>query len=303
MAAIKTILTCAVTGAGAYTERMQAVPITPADIARECISAAGAGAAVCHIHVRDLATGGTSMELDYYREVVERIRESEQDLVINLTTGVGARYVPSDNDPLQGGAGSTLTTPTIRVQHVVELRPEICSLDIATMNFGGHAVINTPTHLAEMAIAARAAGAKPELEVFDVGQIDLAKRMIADGVIDEPPFFQICLGVIGGAPSTPEALFALRSFLPPNAHWGGFGISAASFPMVAQCVLLGGHVRVGLEDNLYMERGKLAPGNAALVEKAGQIVRLLGGELASPTEARDILGLVNRTEPARAVFN
>jgi uncharacterized protein (DUF849 family) len=302
MATSKTIITCAVTGAGAYTERMKAVPVTPAQIAAECLAAAGAGAAVCHIHVRDLETGGTSMELAHYREVVRLIRESGSDLVLNLTTGVGARYIPSREDPLIGGPGSTLTSPEIRVQHVVELKPEIFSLDIATMNFGGHAVLNTPDHLRVMAVAGRAVGAKPELEVFDVGQIDLARRLIAEGVIDSPPFFQICLGVVGGAPATSQALFALRQFLPEDAHWGGFGLSAACFPMVAQCVLLGGHVRVGLEDNLYLSQGVLAPGNAALVERAVTIVELLGGQIASPAEARAILGLTQTKERASVVL-
>lgn len=289
----KTIITCAVTGGGAYTDKMKAVPVTPAQIADECLAAADAGAAVCHIHVRDIHTGAASMDLDHYQEVVERLRASKTDLVINLTTGMGARYIPSPEDPLKPAPGSTLTTPEIRVQHVLDLKPDICSLDIGTMNFGAHAVLNTPTHLARMATLVREAGAKPELEVFDIGHIDQARRMIANGLIDAPPFFQICLGVAGGAPATAETMLAMKSQLPPDAHWGGFGISAASFPMVAQCVLLNGHVRVGLEDNLYLERGRLAPGNAALVERAVSIVELLGGDVASPDEARAILGLTN----------
>jgi uncharacterized protein (DUF849 family) len=299
----KTIITCAVTGGGAYTDKMKAVPVTPRQIADECLAAANAGAAVCHIHVRDIHTGAASMERAYYHEVVERIRASKTDLVINLTTGMGARYIPTPDAPLEPAPGSTLTTPEIRVQHVLDLKPDICSLDIGTMNFGAHAVLNTPTHVSRMATLVREAGVKPELEVFDIGHIDQARRMIADGLIDAPPFFQICLGVAGGAPATAETMMAMKSQLPPGAHWGGFGISAASFPMVAQCVLLGGHVRVGLEDNLYLERGKLAPGNAALVERAVSIVELLGGAVASPAEARDILGLNTQTkEQAGVVF-
>ncbi|MDB5457452.1 MAG: 3-keto-5-aminohexanoate cleavage protein [Caulobacter sp.] len=299
----KTIITCAVTGGGAYTDKMKAVPVTPEQIADECFAAARAGAAVCHIHVRDIHTGAASMERAYYREVVERIRAGKTDLVINLTTGMGARYIPSPDAPLEPAPGSTLTTPEIRVQHVLDLKPEICSLDIGTMNFGAHAVLNTPTHVSRMATLVREAGVKPELEVFDIGHIDQARRMIANGLIDGPPFFQICLGVAGGAPATAETMLAMKSQLPADAHWGGFGISAASFPMVAQCVLLGGHVRVGLEDNLYLARGELAPGNAALVERAVDIVHLLGGEVASPAEARDILGLNTQTkEQAGVVF-
>lgn len=296
----KTILTCAVTGAGAYTERTRNVPVTPARIADECVSAARAGAAVCHIHVRD-PSGAPSMELSYYREVVERIRASDTDLVINLTTGAGARYIPSEEDPLKPAAGSTLTSPEARVRHIVELQPEICSLDIGTMNFGKHAVLNTPTHVAAMARAAQAVGTKPELEVFDVGQIEAARLMVEEGIIAAPPFFQICLGVAGGAPATPQAMMSLLSFMPKGAHWGGFGIAAASLPMVAQCVLLGGHVRVGLEDNIYQSRGVLAPNNAVLVEQAVNIVHQLGGSLASPAEAREILGLTAYQGAARAL--
>ena len=301
MAGHKTIITCAVTGAGAYTDKMKAVPVTPVQIADECISAAAAGAAICHIHVRDLDHGGTSMDLDLYREVVGLLRARGTDLVLNLTTGAGARYIPSVEDPLKPGPGSTLATPEVRVRHVVELRPEICSLDIATMNFGAHSILNTPTHLREMGAAIRAAGVKPELEVFDIGHIDLAKKLIAEGVLDEPPFFQICLGVPGGSPATPEALLALKQFLPKNAVWGGFGVGASSFPMVAQCVLAGGHARVGLEDNLYMSRGVLASGNAQLVERAVHIVELLGGAIASPSEARQMLGLSNAAEVSDVV--
>ena len=297
----KTIITCAVTGAGAYTERMRNVPVTPEQIADECIAAANAGAAACHIHVRDPATGAPSMDLLHYREVVERIRDSGVDMVINLTTGIGARYIPSPEDPLKPAEGSNLAQPETRVEHVLDLRPEICSLDVGTMNFGRHAVINTPDHLARMATLVRRVGAKPEIEVFDVGQILHGVRMVEEGLIDAPPFFQICLGVAGGAPATAEAMFALKQFLPKDAHWGGFGLSAACFPMVAQCLLLGGHVRVGLEDNLYLSRGELAPGNASLVEKAVGIIRSLGGDIASPSEAREILGLNNAKGAAVAL--
>ncbi|MBW7835738.1 MAG: 3-keto-5-aminohexanoate cleavage protein [Sphingomonadales bacterium] len=286
----KTILTCAVTGAGAYSERTRHVPVTPAQIADECLSSARAGAAVCHIHVRE-PSGAPSMDVGYYREVVERIRASDTDLVINLTTGAGARFIPAEDDPQKPAPGSTLTTPEIRVRHVVELRPEICSLDIGTMNFGKHAVLNTPAHVTAMALQVQAVGTKPELEVFDIGHIDLARRMIDSGVISGTPFFQICLGVAGGAPATPQALLSLLQFLPTGALWGGFGISAGSLPMVAQCVLLGGHVRVGLEDNLYLRRGELAPSNAVLVEQAVNVIDALGGSPASPAEARQILGL------------
>lgn len=291
MASAKTILTCAVTGSGALNERSGAVPITPEQIAQHSIDAAKAGAAVVHVHVRDPKTGAPSMDLDLYRETVERIRDSGVDVVINLTTGVGARYIPSEEDPLKPAKGSSLAQPDIRVRHVLALKPEICSLDVATMNFGKHAIINTPDHITRMAQLVRSVGTRPELEVFDLGQIDLSNRLIRDGVIDEPPLFQLCLGVAGGAQATPETMVSMRNFLPQGAHWGGFGIAAQSFPMVAQAVLLGGHVRVGLEDNLYLSRGKLAPNNAVLVERAVSLVEQLGGSIATAAEAREILGL------------
>lgn len=286
-----TILTCAVTGAGAITPRSAAVPISPQQIASECIAAARAGAAAVHIHVRDPHTGAPSMDVRYYREVVERIRDSGVDVILNLTSGVGARFIPDPDDPLKPAPGSTLTTPERRVEHIVELRPEICSLDMGTMNFGRHAVINTPEHIARMASLVQEAGVRPELEIFGIGDLEVAKAMMRSGTIVGEALFQLCLGVAGGAPSTPKVLMMLRELLPEGTHWGAFGIAAGSFPMLAQTVLLGGHVRVGLEDNLYLSRGRLASGNAELVQRAADIVAALDGSLASPAQARAILGL------------
>jgi uncharacterized protein (DUF849 family) len=242
--------------------------------------------------VRDPKTGKGSMEFDLYREVVERIRESGTDVIINLTTGAGARYVPSDNDPNVGGPGSTMATPENRVVHIQKLKPEICSLDIATMNFGDWAFMNLPSHLAKMAKAIREAGVKPELEVFDTGQVRLARKLIDDGTLDgEHPLFQLCLGIPWGAPASTDSMIFMKDLLPKNAMWAGFGISSMEMPMVAQACLLGGHCRVGLEDNLYIERGKFAPNTAALVEKAVAIVRALGEEPATPAQARELLGV------------
>ena len=286
------IITCAVTGGADTVGKHPAIPVTPAEIATAAIEAAKAGAAIAHIHVRDPKTGKPSMELDLYREVVERIRESETDVVINLTTGAGARYIPSDNDPAVGGPGTTMATPDNRVVHIQKLRPEICSLDIATMNFGDWVFMNTPAHLAEMGKAIRAAGVKPELEVFDTGQVRLARKLIADGALDgAAPLFQLCLGIPWGAPASTESMMFMKSLLPENAIWAGFGISSMEMPMVAQACLMGGHCRVGLEDNLYISRGKLAPNNAALVERAVAIIRSLGEEPATPAQAREILGV------------
>jgi uncharacterized protein (DUF849 family) len=287
----KVMISCAVTGSADTPGRNPAVPVTPEQIARSAIDAAAAGAAIVHIHVRDPATTRPSMDASLYREVVDRIRDSGRDVLINLTTGPGARFVPGNDDPQKPGAGTTLKPPRERVRHVIELRPDICSLDMGSMNMGPQVFVNTPSHLELMAGAIRDAGVLPELEVFETGHLLLAKRMIESGHINPPGMFQICLGIAWGQPATPEAMSYMRSLLPQNSPWFAFGISLHEFPMVAQAVLLGGHVRVGLEDNIYLEKGKLAPSNAALVEKAAKIVEILGDVVASPSDARQILGL------------
>jgi uncharacterized protein (DUF849 family) len=287
----KTIITCAVTGNITRPEQHPDLPITPEQIADAAIDAAKAGAAIAHIHVRDPETGAPSMELEHYREVVERIRASDTDLIINLTTGPGGRFMPSDDDPKVAAPGSTLVRPERRVEHVVALRPEICSLDLNTMWFGNAVVINTPRNVTIMAGAIREAGVKPELEVFDSGDIQLAHQLLESGVLPRPPLFQVVLGIRNGFPATPETLLYARSLLPADAQWAAMGTGRMEFPIVAQACLLGGHVRVGLEDNLYLSKGALAPSNAALVERAVTIVELLGRSVASPAEARAILGL------------
>jgi len=287
----KVMIACAVTGSADTPGRNPAVPVTPAQIAASAIDAAKAGAAIVHIHVRDPQTTKPSMDGALYREVVERIRASGTDVLINLTTGPGARFIPGADNPLQPAPGSTLSLPAERVRHVVELKPEICSLDMGSMNMGGQVFVNTPPHLEAMAVAIRDAGVTPELEVFEAGHLMLAKRMIETGHIKPPGLFQICLGISWGQPATPEAVVYMRSLLPPGCVWFAFGISLHQFPLAAQTVLLGGHVRVGLEDNLYLEKGRLAPSNAALVEKAGKIIEILGDQVATPAEARQILKL------------
>ena len=287
----KTVITCALTGSFDTPSKNPAVPVTPEQIATSALDAAKAGAAVVHIHVRDPKTTKPSMELSLYREVVERIRDKNDQVVLNLTTGPGGRFIPDPAEPRRAGEGTTLTTPAARMRHVEELKPPICTLDVATMNFGEHAFLNMPAHLREMADRAKAAGAKPEIEVFDLGHIELAKRLIAEGHLAEPPLFQICLGIPYGAPATPDTLLLMRDQLPKNAAWSAFGISRAEFPMVAVTVAAGGNVRVGLEDNLYLGKGKLAPSNAALVERAATIIELLDAAVATPQEAREIFGL------------
>jgi uncharacterized protein (DUF849 family) len=285
-----TILSCAVTGNITSIKQHPGLPCTPEQIATACIDAARAGAAIVHIHVRH-ADGRPSMELAHYREVVERIRASDVDVVINLTTGPGQRFVPGEDDPKVAAPGTTLMRPEPRVEHVVALRPEMCSLDLNTMYSGSSVVINTPANVRVMANRIRETGTLPELEVFDSGDIHLAHDLIADGTIESPALFQIVLGVKYGASATPATMMYLRSILPEGANWAAFGIGRWEYPMLAQAWLLGGHVRVGLEDNIYIEKNKLAPDNAALVRKAAGIIHELGGKLATAGEAREILRL------------
>ncbi|SMF38845.1 Uncharacterized conserved protein, DUF849 family [Tistlia consotensis] len=293
----RTIVSCAVTGNITTREQHPRLPVTPAEIAQAALEAAEAGAAIAHIHVRHPETGRPSMEIAHYREVYERIRAKNAELIVNLSTGEGGRFVPGEAEPRIAAEGTTLTTPQARVAHVVALRPDICSLDFNTMFSGRSVVINTPRNLSIMAGLIRGAGVKPELEVFDSGDIHLANDFLAEGKLDRPPFFQLVTGVKYGAAATPETLLYLRSLLPADAAWSAFGIGRFEFPMLAQSFLLGGQVRVGLEDNVYLERGVLARDNAQLVEKAVGIVRLLGGEVATAAEARARLGLGPGREP------
>jgi len=285
------ILTCAVTGASQSFKINPAVPITPENIARECLEAASAGAAVVHIHVRNPETGEPSMELDQYREVFERIREKNEDVLINLTTGVGAQFDPGEVEPAIGAETSNFQLPEARVRHIQELRPDICSLDIGTLNFPFTVFINTGDHVEKIAQYAREIGVKPELEVFDLGHVRQAADIVAREKVDQPPLFQLCMGVRWGAPATIDALLAMQRTLPENAVWAAFGVSHHQRPVAAMATLLGGNVRVGLEDNVYLERGVLAPGNAALVEQGVAIINALGQNVASPDRAREIYGI------------
>lgn len=294
------IITCAVTGNITTRAQHPGLPITPKEISEASLEAASAGAAIAHIHVRDPKTGKPSMDLELYREVVERIRERNPTLILNLTTGLGGRYIPSDDNPAVAAPGTTLTTPERRVAHVAALRPEICTLDLNTMNSGGDVVINTPRNVTRMAGLIRAAGVKPELEVFDSGDIQLAHDLIRTGVLEGPGMYSIVLGIKYGFPADPETMMFARDRLPAGSLWTGFATGRMEFPAVAQSYLLGGHVRVGLEDNIYIEKGVLAPSNAALVEKAARIVETLGGKIASPAQVRALLGLPADAAPPLA---
>ena len=285
------LITCAVTGSANTVKKNPAVPVTPQEIAQSAIDATKAGAAIVHLHVRNPETGRATNKPELFQETVDRIRDSDSDAVLNLSTGRGARYVPDPADPTVAAEGTTLRLPAERIQHVLALKPEICSLDIATMNRAGFVLINTPDHLEKMAAAIRAADVKPELEVFDGGHLRLAMDFLQRGLLTRPPFFQFCLGIQWGMPADTEAISYLVSQLPPDAVWSAFGIGASEFPIVDLATSMNGHVRVGLEDNLYLKKGELAPSNAALVERAVQIIEDTGKHVGTPADARKLLGL------------
>jgi uncharacterized protein (DUF849 family) len=287
------ILTCAVTGAGDTVGKHPDLPVTPEQIADSAIEAARAGASIVHIHVRDPATGVGSRDVTLYRETVDRIRQCGTDIVINLTAGMGGDlYLGPDEDPLAFTGATDVVGARERLVHVEELRPEICTLDCGSYNFGdGNLVyVSTPDMLRAGARLIRELGVKPELEVFDTGQLWFTNQMVDEGLLESPPLFQICLGIRWGAPADTESMKTMVDRLPASAVWSGFGIGAMQMPMVAQAVLLGGNVRVGLEDNLYLERGRFAT-NAELVERAKQIIELLGARVRTPAETRVHLGL------------
>ncbi|WP_457807674.1 3-keto-5-aminohexanoate cleavage protein [Kushneria sp. EE4] len=285
------ILTCAVTGAGDTPSRNPAVPVTPKEIADAAIEAARAGASIAHIHVRDPATGGVSHDSDHFREVVERVRAADTDIVLNLTAGGGGDLSPElDKGVLRAGPGSDLQTPAERHAPIDALLPEICTLDCGSINFGDMVYLNSAGWLREQAALVRSAGVKPELECFDTGHIRFARQLIDEGLIEGAPLFQLCLGIPWGAEAQAQTMLTMRDLLPHNAHWAAFGIGRMQMPMVAQAMLLGGHVRVGLEDNLYLSRGVKAD-NAGLVEKADGIIEALGGRVMSPSDTRRHLGL------------
>ena len=284
------ILTCAVSGGHNNQGRHPDYPITPEHIARDCIEAAKAGAAIAHIHVRDPETGMRSGDPALFREVVERIRDSGSDVLINLTTSEGARFIPGDDDAAVGGPGTTLVQPLERLRHVEELRPDICTLDVGTFNFGDAIFVNTPAHLRIMAKRIAELGVKPEIEVFEPGHIMFAHRLIEEGLLDAPPMFQLCLGIPHASPATPEVFNVMRGLLPADANWSAFGISRMEFPIVAQAASAGGNCRVGLEDNLYLSQGEFAT-NLQLVERAVRIIREVGREPATPAQAAERLGI------------
>lgn len=290
------IVTCAVTGAGETTDKSPHVPITPEEVANSAIEAAKAGASVAHVHVRDPETGKGSRDKKLFKEVVDRIRDNKTDIVINLTAGMGGDWVPDPKNMAMPGDGTDMIGPDERLEHVELCKPEICSLDCGTLNFGvnDHSIyISTLPILRKMAELTQSWGVKPELEVFDLGHIRLAKQLISEKLVNEPPMFQICLGIPWGADQSVDTMKVMKDHLPQNAFWSGFGISRMQIPMATAAVAMGGNVRVGLEDNLYLSKGVLAT-NAQLVEKIVKIITLMGGRVLSPEETRTKLELIKR---------
>lgn len=293
----KVVLTCAVTGDGPIHPRYPNYPVTPQQIAAACVEAAEAGASVVHIHSRDPNTGLGDRSPEVFADIVEQVRKANPNVLINLTTGMGATFVPDPQNEALAHPTTDVGTAAERVGHVVSLKPQICTLDTTTMNLEGGIAgapdcifMNTPGKLRDMAELIRSAGVKPEIEAFNPGDILLARRLIELGHIDNPPLFQLCLGVKWSAPADAATLLYMKSLLPPDAIWSAFGISRWQMEIVALSTILGGHCRVGLEDNIYLERGVFAT-NGQLVEKAARIIRDLGCEVATPDEARDILGV------------
>ena len=287
------IVSCAVTGSGDTVGKHSAIPVTPKEIATAAIEAAKAGAAIAHIHVREPDGGKPSRRVELYSEVVERIRGSDVDVIINLTTGMGGDlYFGPDDEPMNFGDSTDCVGQMERIKHVEDLLPEICSLDCGSFNNSGgdYVYISTENMLKIGAKRLQEIGVKPELEVFELGHLSFAKYLIAQGLLDSPPLFQVCLGIPWAAEANTASFKAMVDALPDGCNWGGFGIGVMEMPMVAQAVLLGGNVRVGLEDNIYLEKGVFAS-NAQLVERACNIVQLMGCSVQTPAEARQTLGL------------
>ena len=286
------VVTCAVTGAGDTVDKHPAIPVTPEQIANSAIEAADAGAAIVHLHVRDPETGKGSRDINLFKETVELVRNSGRNVLINLTAGMGGDLVVDDENPEVPAEGTDLISAEERMAHVELLRPEIATLDCGTINFdnANYVYIQTPNMLRAMAARYAEIGVKPEMEVFDLGHLRFANQMVSEGLIKGPPMYQVCLGIPWGAGADSATMTAMVGQLPRDAFWSGFGISRTQMPMAAQAMLLGGNVRVGLEDNLYLEKGVPAS-NAQLVEMAVRIIRDLGGQICDADQARERLGI------------
>lgn len=281
----KILLTAAVTGAGDTTAKNQYVPVTPKEIAASAIESAKAGATVAHVHARDPKTGGISHDLDHYREIIERIRESETDVIINITSGGGGDFIPNLSNPSMGGEGTDIQTPKERHEPVGSLLPEMCTLDCGSVNFGDMVYLSPTDWLREQAKLIQESGVKPELECFDTGHLRFAKQLIAEGLIDGDPMFQFCLGIPWGAEADEETMLYMKKYLPDNSHWSAFGIGRMQMPILEMAAQNGGNVRVGLEDNLYLGKGIFAR-NEQLVDQAVAKLHAADIEVMTPQEAR-----------------
>ncbi len=289
-------ITCAVTGSGATQDRSPHVPRAPKDIAESAIAAARAGAAIVHCHVRDPDTGAPSRRLDLYREVTDRIRDASVDVVLNLTAGMGGDVMFGGTDaPLPLGPGTDMVGAAERVAHVADCLPEICTLDCGTMNFAeaDYVMTNTPGMLRAMGRMMTELGVKPEIEAFDTGHLWFAKELVKEGVLDAPALVQLCMGVPWGAPDDLNTFMAMVNNVPPDWTFSAFSLGRNQMAYAAAAVLAGGHVRVGLEDNLWLEKGVLAT-NAQLVERAVGVVERMGARIMTPAQVREKLGLVKR---------
>jgi uncharacterized protein (DUF849 family) len=287
---MKTIITCAITGAVTSREQTPYLPVTPEEIANSSLEAAEAGASVIHIHVRDPQTGKPSIDIELYRDTVDRIKKENKKVLINLTTGPGAQYIPTPGNLSTGAPGTVLLSADTRVKHIQLIKPDLCSMDFNTMHQANDGIrINHKKITKEMVRLVQESGTKCELEIFDSGDFRIAREFIEEGIIKGTPFWQFAMGIKYGWDADPNTLLYAYNQLPNDSIWSAFGIGRMEMPMVAQTMIMGGHVRVGMEDNIYTSKGVLAKSNAELVVMAKEIIRLLGGQVASFNDAREIL--------------
>lgn len=301
----KVVLSCAVTGDGPLHPRYPDYPTTPVQIANACIEAADAGASIVHIHARESDTGMGSRDPAKFEEIVGRIRDHNKSIIINLSAGMGASFIPEPDNESVAHPSSDVATAHERLIHVRLCEPDICTLDVTTMNMDGGIAnapscvyMNTPHTLRRMAAEIMQLGVKPEIEAFNPGDILFAERLIEEGLIEGPPMIQLCLGVKWSAPADPATLTYMAGLIPAGANWAAFGVSKYQMPILAQTVILGGNVRVGLEDNIYLSRGVFAT-NTQLIERARMIIEALGEAIAVPQEAAEILSLTNYDKTRR----
>ena len=287
----KVFITCAVTGSSPVPDHPN-FPKSCEHVAQEALDAAEAGASIIHIHVRH-ADGSPSQELDHYREVVNRIRQRNNEVILNVTTGPGCTWMQSDEDPALPGPGTLMFTAERRLEHILDLKPDMCTLDICTMQLWGGVAINLDPMITKIGHMIQDAGVLPEIECFEAGDFVFADDLMAKGAIPKGVPFTFVLGTKYGLPATPEAMMYAKNQIPRGAHFTGFGVSRHSFPMAGQSVLLGGNIRVGFEDTIYLRRGRMAADNADLVRWGVELVERLGGDIASAGETREMLGLAN----------